>query len=367
MPPNPHLLVAISSHGFGHTCQTAPVVNALRRRLPDLRVTIRATVPRKLLDARFDGEFTHIPVASDFGMCMASAVEVLAEKSADAYAEFHSDWDVKVQQESAALTAIAPDLILANVPFLTLAGATQAGIPAYAMCSLNWADIYRHYCGHRPESEAIHAQILAAYNSASGFLKTEPSMPMLDINKRYAVGSVALVGRNRREEINKILGLSAHERLVVIAPGGLEMRLPVNDWPRLPGLRWLVPSEWGITHPDAINLESLDMRFIDIFCSCDALIGKPGYGSFAEAACNAVPMLYVKRHDWPEEPYLIAWLECHGRCLEIDRTSLQRGDVYEALSNLWNQPIAAPLAPSGIKQAVDYLIEKYFNPQIGKT
>ncbi len=355
MPSDPHLLVAISSHGFGHTCQTAPVVNALRRRLPNLRISIRATVLCELLDARFEGEFTHISVASDFGMRMASAVNVLVEESAEAYAQFHSDWDVKIKQEADALAALAPDIILANVPYLTLAGAGRAGIPAYALCSLNWADIYRHYCGHRPEAAAIHAQILAAYNSAAGFLQTGPSMPMSDIARRYAIGPVASVGKNRRAEINKLLDLPAHERLVVIAPGGLAMRIPVDDWPRLPGLRWLVSSEWNIRHPDAVNLEVLGMHFIDILRSCDAMIGKPGYGSFAEAACNAVPMLYVKRHDWPEEPYLIDWLERHGRCLEIDRASLQRGDLREALSLLWDQPVPAPLVPRGIQQAADYL------------
>ena len=63
-------LAAISSHGYGHAAQTASVVNALRERIPDLRLTLRTTVPHALLAARFEGAFTHVSVASDFGMRM---------------------------------------------------------------------------------------------------------------------------------------------------------------------------------------------------------------------------------------------------------------------------------------------------------
>ncbi|MDA1107256.1 MAG: hypothetical protein O2845_02500 [Proteobacteria bacterium] len=361
----PHLLIAISSHGFGHAAQTAPVVNALRQRIPDLRVTLRTTVPPALLAARFEGEFTHVPVASDFGMRMASAVGVLVDESARAYAEFHRHWEGRVREEAQALAALAPDLVLANVPYLTLAGAAEAGIPAVALCSLNWADVYAHYCGQRPEAAEIHAQMLAAYNSAGNsvgnsaacFLQTEPHMPMTDIARRRSIGPVARIGHTRRAEINRRLGLSERDRLVLIAPGGIEMRLPINDWPRSPRIRWLVAEAWRVTHPDAVSIESLSMHFMDILCSSDALIGKPGYGSFTEVACNAVPMLYVKRHDWPEEPYLVEWLDRNGRSLEIGRAQLERGDIFDALQTLWAMPARPPVAPAGVRQAVDYLAD----------
>lgn len=355
---SPHLLVAISPHGFGHTCQTAPVVNALRKRLPELRVTLRTTVAPWLLRARFEGEFVQVPVASDFGMSMASAVEVLSEESAQAYLNFHQDWDSKVNAEAEALAALKPDMILANVPYLTLAGAARAGIPAYAMCSLNWADIYQHYCGQRPEAALIHAQILSAYNSASCFLQTTPSMPMPDIAKRLAIGPVARVGTDRRAQINTLLGLRGDERLVVIAPGGLALELPVSNWPRLPAVRWLVSRDWHISHPDAFNLEDLNMHFTDVLRSCDALIGKPGYGSFTEAACNGVPMLYLRREGWPEQPYLIDWLERQGRCREVDAADLPCGKLNDALKRLWEQPMPAITLPGGIEEGADYLLKE---------
>ena len=166
-----HLLVAISAHGFGHLAQTAEVVNAVRERLPSLRLTVRSALPHARLAARLAGAFEYWPEACDIGMHMGSALDILIEDSARAYAELHQDWESTVRNEARWLAALAPDLVLANVPYRVLAGAAAAGIPAVALCSLNWADIYRHYYGQRPEAPTILRQITAAYRSADWFLQ----------------------------------------------------------------------------------------------------------------------------------------------------------------------------------------------------
>ena len=40
--------------------------------------------------------------------------------------------------------------VLTNVAYLPLAGAAACGIPSYATCSLNWADLFAHYFGREP-------------------------------------------------------------------------------------------------------------------------------------------------------------------------------------------------------------------------
>ena len=350
-----HLLVCISPHGYGHTAQTASVVNALRRNIPDLRLTLRTTVPHTLLAARFDGPFTHLPTVSDFGMKMVSAVQVLTEESALAYADFHADWDHKVKQEAEQLRALAPDMVLANVPYLPLAGAASAGIRSAALCSLNWMDIYAHYCGERPEAGHILDQMHAAYNSAALFLRPQPSMPMPALTNARAIGPIARVGRNRRDEINSILKLAGDETLVLVAPGGIPTRWPMEHWPRLPRVRWIVQSDWHVTHPDAVALETLNMPITDVMRSDVVLLGKPGYGSVAECVCNDTPMLYLMRHDWPEEPYLLEWLHQYGRGLPVDNRAVQSGALSAALEELLAQPANMRVDPSGIQDAAEHL------------
>ena len=352
-----HLLVDLSYHGFGHIAQAAPVVNALAERLPGLRVTLRSGAPHAVLAQRFHCDFALIAKTLDFGMEMEDALAVRVDQSAATYRDFHRDWEGRVAREAETMAALAPDLLFANVPYLSLAAAARAGIPAVAMCSLNWADIYAHYCHDRPEAPEIHGQMLAAYSSAACFLQPLPGMAMENLANRCAIGPIARLGRNRRAELDARLGILPGDRLVLIAMGGIAFRLALDGWPRIPGVRWVVPSAWQARHPDAVEMESLPMDFTDVLASCDALLTKPGYGSFAEAACNGVPVLYLDRKDWPEAPYLVEWLKRRGRCMEVERAALEQGAIAAQLEALWALPPAAPVEPEGIAQAADLLLD----------
>ena len=352
----PHLLTYISGHGYGHIAQTAPVLNRLRQLVPKLRLTVCSSAPIAHLQSRIAGEFAHIPQAADFGMMMASALDVLVEESMQAYREFHLDWHGKVAREAGRIAALKPHAVLSNVAYLPLAAARQAGVPCVAMCSLNWEDIFTHYCGSMPGAQEIIGQMRQAYAAADAFLRVTPGMAMPDLPHLLPIGPVARLGTNNRAGVNRLLGLKNHAKLVLITLGGIATRLPMESWPQIEGVRWLVQADWGVARPDVSTLESLGMDFTDVLASCDALLCKPGYGSFAEAACNGVPVLFVSRHDWPEEVCLVEWLAQHGRCVEVERRHLESGNLREALATLFGQPSPDPVAPYGIEQAADYLL-----------
>ncbi len=351
----PHLLTYISGHGFGHIAQTAPVLNRLREQLPALRLTVCSSAPAHILLSRIDGHFDHIPEAADFGMVMASALDVLPEASLKRYRGFHQDWHQRVALEARKMAAIDPCFVFSNVAYLPLAAARQAGIPCASMCSLNWHDILAHYCDTDPSAAEILHQIHDAYAAAETFLRVTPGMPMAGFSNLQTIGPIASSGRNRRTEINQHLGLQADKKLVLISLGGIATRLPMEQWPHFKEIHYLVQADWNVERDDTSTLELLGMNFSDVMSSCDAFICKPGYGSFAEAACNGVPVLYVNRHDWPEADCLNSWLKQHGRCVEVDRQALESGQLDIALNALWQQPQPAPVHPVGIDEAAGYL------------
>jgi hypothetical protein len=411
----PHLVVSISGHGFGHVAQTAPILNRLHERMPQLRITVRSTVPAEHLGSRIHAPFTHLPGESDIGMVMSSALDVRVLESCAAYREFHTKWNERIAVEATMLRELKADFVFSNVGYLPLAGAQRAGIPNAALCSLNWADIYRHYCGDASDSvradpstapargtpinppplrsdpstgsggtvdvlsddpsaglartayETIAAQIHDCYANADAFLRATPGMSMTSLPNLISVSPIAAIGTNRRAELNQRLKLSTDEKLVLISLGGIASRLPVEEWPRIDGVRWLVQQSWQVDHPDAIILETLQtknfcpgtrMSFSDLLASSDALICKPGYGSFVEAACSGVPVLYVSRADWPESPALIAWLQQHGLCREVSRQALEQGRIAEVLEEIWNAPRPDPVIPEGGEQVANWLAER---------
>lgn len=347
-----HLLIAISGHGYGHLSQAAPVANAVAAACPGLRLTVRSALPEWLLRSRIRVPFELCGEADDFGLVQESTFEADLEASAAAYRRFHADWEARVEAAASKLRAIAPDLVLADVPYLTLAAAARAGIPSVALCSLNWADIYAHFFGR----DAIHGQILDAYRSTELFLRPEPSMPMPDLGYTRAIGPVVEGGRVRRAELDTMLGLKGSEKIVLVALGGIRSRLPYERWPRLPGVKWLIQVDGPLEHPDACALKALEMPFRDILASVDLLITKPGYGSFVEAAALGLPVAYIPRSEWPEQPYLVRWMEQRGHAAVLPRTAAESGDIAGIVGGLLRGGRPRPIAATGAQEAAKALL-----------
>ncbi len=349
-----HLLVAITAHGFGHAAQVAPIINSLRERLPALRVTLLSSLPESFLNERICGAFQRIDRAPDFGLVMRSAMAIDLESSAAAYADLHANWQRRVDEETRRLAAVAPDLVLADVPYLTLAAAAQAGIPAVALCSLNWADIYRHYFPDRKEASQVLAHMESAYQSARAFLCPQPSMPMQFLDNQVSIGPIAVQGRQRRDELNQRLGLNPDQSLVLVAPGGVETRFAIENWPADQAIHWLVSERWQVKHADASPLEHTGLGFPDLVCSCDAVLGKCGYGTVVECVLNGTPLLYIPRPDWPEERSLLQWLEAHGAAVELAPECLATGEFKGIVQRARSRTVKS-LTATGAGQAADYL------------
>ncbi|HEU0219503.1 MAG TPA: hypothetical protein VFQ98_01695 [Gallionella sp.] len=350
----PHLVVSITGHGFGHVAQTAPILNALHQMMPQLRLTVRSAVPLAHLHSRIQAPFSHLPGEGDIGMAMSSAIDVHVEESRAAYRAFHADWDRRIADEARLLRELGADMVLSNVGYLPLAGAQRAGIANAALGSLNWFDIYRHYCG----DDTITAQMHACYANADAFLRITPGLAMGHLPNLVPVAPIAAVGSNRRDELDHHLKLSQEERLVLVSLGGIGGRLPIERWPRIAGVCWLVQQDWRVEHPDAIVIESLQMSFGDLLASSDALICKPGYGSFVEAACSSTPVLYVSRADWPESSVLIEWLQQHGLCREVSRNALEQGNFAGALREICYAPRSEPVMPEGAEQVAGWIAKR---------
>lgn len=353
-----HLHLSLSYHGYGHIAQASQVVNALRRRLPALRLRIQCAAPRELLARWFEGEFDHERRACDFGMLMDNALDVRREPSLAAYREFHAAWAARVAQEAAHLQALAPDLVLSNIAYLPLAAAREAGLRAAALCSLNWADILEGYCAEPEEFAPVLREMRAAYRGAELFIQPTPHMPMPGLDNARTVGPIARIGTRRRAQLRERIGLPAGSRVVILGLGGIPTELPIDAWPVHPGLFWLVPDDWICRHPHAIPFARARMSFIDLLASSDALLTKPGYGSIAEAVCNGVPVLYLRRRDWPEEPHLVAWLKRHGVSAEIERAALLRGELIEALQEVLGKSPESIPAAGGAEEAAELLARK---------
>lgn len=352
VPARPHLLVALSSHGFGHLSQAAPVVNQLRADIPGLRVTVRAAFPAEQIGRRIHAPDAIMPFADDFGMIMNDALSVDVGASLDAYRTLHRDWPSRVDGLARTLRDARVDVVLSDIPYLTLAASAAAGIPCAGMCSLNWAEILEHYIGPDGDPHLI-ATIREAYASANYFLRTEPCMAMTGLPNARLIGPTANPGRMRRDEIAARAMLPASAWIVLVGMGGVPYALTLDGWPSqshgLP-VHYLVPDAATATHPNAVSIDRLDMAYADLLASVDLVITKPGYGTFSESAVAGVPVLYVERRDWPETQALTDWLDRVGHCTEISANTLRLGQFAPELDALLARGRSTPVSPDGNRE-----------------
>ena len=360
MKQSPHLLLALSGHGYGHLAQCAPVINALWQQLPSLRLTVCSTLPHAVMAERLDCTFTSLAIELDVVLPMSSAWEVDVPAARQAWSRFHEDNDAGLQRDIDLLGGIKPDLVLADIPYRILSAAQAAGIPAVGLCSLNWASIYAAYCGTAGESEAILDAMWAGYRAADVFLAPEPAMDMPEFNNCRAIGPIARRGVRQKPALLGRLGLPTGTRIVMVALGGIATAMPLANWPRIDRVAWLLPEAPDSPRDDLLGFSELPLSFIDVLASSDAVLTKPGYGTYAEAVCNAVPLLTLSRTDWPETSYLNTWARRYGGLEIISKAQFESGQFMNALEHLWGQP--APNArpePAGIRQAVEVLLELF--------
>jgi hypothetical protein len=353
----PHLLIDVTGHGFGHAAQVAPVAAVLRQLRPDLRLTVRSLLPAPVLHAAFGVEVALAEPAPDIGLRMAGPLDVDSEASAAAYGALHERWPETVAREAARLAALAPNLLVSDVGYTALAAAARAGVPALALSSLSWLEIYLAYCGHRPEAGRIADQIAVAYDSARAFLQLTPHLAMDGFAHRVSLPPVARLGQDRRAELLARLGLAPDTRFAVIALGGVPVAGELADLPRLPGLVWLVPEGVGTGRTDAVPAAGLALPYVDLIRSAALVVTKPGYGTFVEALANGSRLLYCARPDWPETPVLDAWARANGAAAMVSRERLQAGDYGETAAELLARPDPAPVAAAGAEAAARRILQ----------
>jgi len=356
----PHLFIAVTAHGYGHIAQVGPIAHALRRRIPGLRLTLQGTVSRAFVEARMPAGCRYVEQAADVALPMDGPLHARWQDGLKIYTAFDAEHAHHLARQRALLQQDPPDLLLADIPWLPLTAARELGIPAVALCSLSWYDILIDSPVGRLLPAALVDHMRSAYAGADLFIRPAPSMPMAWLPNGRDVGPIA--ERRRRDPVGlrERLGIDPDQRLVLMQFGGTG-RLRLGDEQPLPAnLHLLTPDAPEDNAPAALRARVTAIgagpQVLDALASCDALITKPGYGAFAEAACNGIPVLYVPRGDWPEEPYLVDWLaeRVPNHALSIE--DFAAGRIARPLRELLDCAPVAPVPATGVDEVVELLV-----------
>ena len=370
--PAMHVVVDISAHGFGHVAQSSAVINALHHHPTnkggDFHLTVRSCADEATLRERICRPFDLIPYRQDQGMIMHDATRVDTEATMDWYRGFHANYNRKKSHAATDLERLRPDVLFSDVPYLGLDAANLAGVPAVAMCSLNWADIFLSYCSGYKGSAKIHDEIVEAYNTANTFLQPAPSMPMESLGNARPISTIAFEGKADSGVMRSLAGINDNGRdatFALVGVGGLPIKnLPLESWPRLQDVYWIFPDAILSHRQASLGRDDFlcqsvfkSIPYIDLLASCSLVVTKTGYGTQTESVLNLVPSICIERLDWPEHKYLRRWHEEHGEVEFIDLMDMGSSKRFESMvTDLLTKPWTKDsIQATGDQEAADIL------------
>jgi hypothetical protein len=227
---------------------------------------------------------------------------------------FDRGWE-RLQDEAHRLACTGAAAVLCDAPALPLVAAQRAGIHGYLLANFTWAEIYEPHAQQLGlDALQFVERLREAYRCATAVFRAEPALPMQEIGAQIPVGLVAETGQNRREELERILGISSEDKLVYFYVG----RYGQADlcWERL---RTMARVHFvGFHHAPGHELRSFHVvpasswNGADLAASCDAMVAKAGYGTVCEAMASGTPMIYPRREGFAEHRALADALQAWG-------------------------------------------------------
>lgn len=343
-----HIVVDISANGYGHLAQLAPILQTLYQLRSNIAVTVRTDLDRSICAEFINIPFEMGPRPPDPDMRMRGPLHVDENGLFADYSKIFSDRDAVIAHEAQVLRALSADLMITNISMASVASAKAAGIPAAAVSSLNWADVFEAYCGDRDGADDILDWMIQGYSQADLFLLLTPHLPTSWLPNPTSIGPIARIGNDRRKALED---LKPARYYVMASMGGIPGIHSEISLPPIDGVVWITPPNWRIDQVNSISRDELDISFIDLMKSADAIVTKAGYGSVTEAAANGTRILYTDRLNWCETPILEAWMTAHCTARKLPREALHSAELAHSLETLLAGPNPVPVEMTGASEA----------------
>jgi hypothetical protein len=251
--------------------------------------------------------------------------------------------------------------LLCDAPAPPLLAAQRAGIPGYLLANFTWADIYAPYASAAgsPGKELV-AELRRIYRTAAAVFRCEPALRMRWLPGQVNLGLVANPGRNRRQELQRHLGLGARERLVYFYVGRYGQ--DDLDWERLERFAARGVHFVGYHAAPAGPLRNLHLVSAgawpggDLIASTDAVVAKAGYGTVSGAMALGKPMIYPPRRGFSEFRALDRALRSWGGGIPVSTRDFQALRLERALERAFHTgPLSPPYPTDGADRAAAWL------------
>jgi len=328
------------------------VIAELRARAPSLAIHVRSNAPHWIFrerDARAACSGGELEL--DPGMLQPNGLDLDLPATLAAHERFCADWERHVAREAAFLRELGVGLVVSDIAPLAFAAAARAGLPAIGVANFSWDWILDAYCAREPAWRPIVARYAEAYATAELLLRLPLCGEFPAFPRVRDVPLLVHRSRRSREACRRAIGLDPRERrrVVLVSFGGFGhaalraaaaddlhgyLFVSIGAPPAELGAAWqLLPRPAPVPHEDLVQ-------------ACDAVLGKPGYGTVAEVMAHGARFLHLPREDFREIPVLQSALRRFGGSRELPRADFESGRWRGPLDALFAEPAPRPCEPA---------------------
>lgn len=338
------LVAYVSGHGFGHWTRSEAVL--ARVAATGVPVHVR-TNDRALVLARkatWAASVTETDVGP--GVHQRGPLELDLDATEAALDAHLGSWDWLADREAQSVRELGADAVYGDLPPLAFEVAARARVPSVGLANFSWSWIYEHYEAARPVFGKV-ARRLAAVEAKAGVLLALPFHGGFEHFPR--VVSLPLVARTPtrdRAAARALLPVPAGERrpIVLLSFGGFGAGLDLARAARAnPGFFFVAFSPPAEPAPNLAALaHDHDLPHQDLVLGADAILGKPGYGTVAEAIVARRAFVLTPRGDFREFPVLVRGVEEHLPHASLTLEELLGGAWGPALERALGMPAPPP-------------------------
>jgi len=355
------LAAFVTGHGYGHAARACAVLDAVGRRLPDLRVEVFTDAPPWFFEASLEVPVRVHAVRGDVGLVQRNALDADLDATVTAL-------DALLPLDDALVAACADSVVrsgcravLADIAPLGVAVGRRAGVPTVLVENFTWDWIYRRL--DRPPVRLLeHAAAIAEVNECVDLrLRAEPvcgdapgrHVPVIWRRFRHPAATV------RRE-----LGVPPDRAMVLVSMGGTHWDLgDMADAGGGSSLTFVVPGATSVRrHRGSVIALPARSGFHhpDLVAAADVVVGKLGYSTVAEAVGAGTAFAFVPRDDFPESPILAAYVQARLPSTRIDRRRFEAGDWRAAIDPLLQRgaPRAHAAGVNGADVAAEAIVAR---------
>jgi len=350
----------ISPHGFGHAARASAVMEAIRRINSSVSFEVVSFVPEWFFQESLPGGVNYFPFDNDVGVVQVTPFLEDLPATVERLKSLVPFRGERIQYLAQHLTKAGSQAVICDIAPMGIAAAKQAGIPSVLIENFTWDWIYEGYLEQEPRLGQFLSSLAAAYDAADFHIQTQPICYKKTCD--LSVSPTSRSPRTSRAQVREILGVLPESAMVLVTMGGIEQIYPaLKRLVEYENVTFILPgSNSTFARQDNLILLPHHSQFFhpDLVHASDAVVGKLGYSTIAEAFHAGIPYGYVPRNQFRETTPLASFVKEQMGGIEIKGHRFESGDWVDQIEELLQQPRVTRNEKNGAEQIAEFLIRE---------